>query len=195
MGFRGQSTTARESHHGELLQMNFHMGKSYGRMQLREPIAVFITAMRTHIGMHSCMFFLEGEAYRNAPQWEYQHFYYLARTRITVKYAVSDLCCRRPSTVSDRFSVHRRFHVQIDLSRPTICCARPATAISCTVAAFKSAVSDRDPRSVRCETVLASVLSTARCENALSCKCAPIGYPIKLYQKSHYSRRFEYMEA
>ena len=97
-------------------------------------------------------------------------------TSTTVKSAVSDLCCRRPSTVSDRFSVHRRFHIQIDLSRATICCARPATAISCTVAAFKSAVSDRDPRSVRCETVLGSVLSTARCENALSCKCAPIFY-------------------
>ena len=89
----------------------------------------------------------------------------------TVKSAVSDLCCRRPSTVSDRFSVHRRFHIQTDLSRATICCARPATAISCTVAAFKSAVSDRDPGSVRCETVLASALSTAKCENALSCKC------------------------
>ena len=67
--------------------------------------------------------------------------------RTTVKSAVSDLCCRRPSTVSDRFSVHRRFHIQTDLSRATICCARPATAISCTVAAFKSAVSDRDPGS------------------------------------------------
>ena len=89
----------------------------------------------------------------------------------TVKSAVSDLCCRRPSTVSDRFSVHRRFHIQTDLSRATICCARPATAISCTVAAFKSAVSDRDPGSVRCENVLASALSTAKCENALSCKC------------------------
>ena len=90
---------------------------------------------------------------------------------ITVKSAVSDLCCRRPSTVSDRFSVHRRFHIQTDLSRATICCARPATAISCTVAAFKSAVSDRDPGSDRCETVLASALSPAKCENALSCKC------------------------
>ena len=76
----------------------------------------------------------------------------------TVKSAVSDLCCRRPSTVSDRFSVHRRFHMQTDLSRATICCARPATAISCTVAAFKSAVNDRDPGSgaklylpVRCQ--------------------------------------------
>ena len=47
----------------------------------------------------------------------------------TVKSAVSDLCCRRPSTVSDRFSVHRRFHIQTDLSRATICFARPATAI------------------------------------------------------------------
>ena len=79
----------------------------------------------------------------------------------TVKSAVSDLCCRRPSTVSDRFSVHRRFHIQTDLSRATICCARPATAISCTVAAFKSAVSDRDPGSVRCENVLASAV---RCQ-------------------------------
>ena len=93
------------------------------------------------------------------------------RITCTVKSAVSDLCCRRPSTVSDRFSVHRRFHIQTDLSRATICCARPATAISCTVAAFKSAVSDRDPGSERCETVLASALSTAKCENALSCKC------------------------
>ena len=85
--------------------------------------------------------------------------------------AVSDLCCRRPSTVSDRFSVHQWFHKQTDLCRVTICCARPATSISCTVAAFKSAVSDLDPGSVRCETVLASALSTARCKNALSCKC------------------------
>ena len=134
--------------------------------------------MAIHSKPHPC-FTLAGVRMTSWNKW--QRLDSLGETsrgrQTTVKSAVSDLCCRRPSTVSDRFSVHRRFQIQIDLSRATICHARPATAISCTVGGcIQSAVSDHDPRSVRCETVLASVLSTARCENALSCKCAPIFY-------------------